>query len=1287
MSMENTTEEVEPREQAVQAAEFEGVEVADQWERPIEEGALIEAGADNGELAEDSASRAGRFTEGRFAEVSDESDSMLVDAIPSLEEQRAIVNRLWEGFVKESSEGDKMYIVPNSWLSTFFDQEQTDYTVLGQLDIKSIVVDQENLILVPYETCPYTAVPEPVFAQWYEWYGLAEGSSPLCTYLVENTQGQLAVEYDRPKFRLHHLSLHEESHGYHHYGPQSPILFTMSRLHTVGDMVSHAIELFCRRENQANVNDVSFRTWYVGDSNTGPGEHSEYLAANYKFTPSAFIEIPSKYLFKKDQFSRAIKSFDVHSFDLVIEVKQHGKDQHWPSNFYVYNQLLSSKGTIGLSNLGNTCYMNSALQCLLHIPEFKDYFLYNGYEKEVNIENPLGHKGHIAWAFASMVQALFGKRHSAATSYSPRNFKNTIGHLNSMFSGYQQQDSQEFLAFLLDGLHEDLNRIIEKPYVEKPELTSTDDTAEFKVIKKLADDTWGKHKLRNDSVITDLFVGLYKSTLICPVCKKTSVTFDPYNDLTLPLPVNSTWSNKVLIFPHNSHPYSLEVELKKTDTYQQLKEYVAKCANVDPANLFGAEVFNHQFYNNYEAPNSESQYLPIHELIGDSDVVVFYEIPRSEDSILIPVMNTIIEAGFKSAKLCGYPFFISLTKKEQSHYGIILEKLENAFLNLSGGFTEFPIISRKISDLTLESLPLLSEKIANPPTKELAAHLSYINPDETPNRMFDVKLYNGSGNQYNSNDNTADEPVRIKEVWTPEPHVTFSKVSDITERLNPIVKDAYFYAELASAHEQQQSAITLPDSGDILDDTGLNLLTTSTQEAGCVQLSSPNPESAQLSELGPTKTDSVEAMHLPLPSDSDMDIEVYSELDMNKQTLSKDPSQAPLTQSASAYSGPAPLLVDFQNALICEWKSEKYEEVFHSSVPYSWERPDTLRNEELEVIREKRRASGEKKITLHDCLTLFSTPEVLGATDSWFCPNCKEHRQATKQIELWNAPDILLIHLKRFENQRSFSDKIADTVHFPITDLDMTPYLVYKNEDKGDIYDLIAVDNHYGGLGGGHYTAYVKNIDGKWYYFDDSRVSETLPERSIAGSAYLLFYRRRVESGYLGTERLSQIILESRQKHEQVLKKFSEAVIDLYSESKSDDEEEEEKNEEKNRENSFLMPSREDETNAGQQEEPSQLETESSVPQPDKKGAYPLKGMVSPHSEYSIASLEVGDGEKIDESGDIDHNNSRRKLRLLQKTYNSHSSDVATSGSSSSSSTGAVVEEIQEAENIDHKRN
>jgi ubiquitin carboxyl-terminal hydrolase 4/11/15 len=93
-------------------------------------------------------------------------------------------------------------------------------------------------------------------------------------------------------------------------------------------------------------------------------------------------------------------------------------------------------------------------------------------------------------------------------------------------------------------------------------------------------------------------------------------------------------------------------------------------------------------------------------------------------------------------------------------------------------------------------------------------------------------------------------------------------------------------------------------------------------------------------------------------------------------------------------------------------------------------------------------------------------------------------RRATKTLDIWTVPDILIIHLKRFSGFRSFRDKIDDKVDFPVEGLDLTGKVGFP-EDKSLVYDLFAVDNHFGGLGGGHYTATAQNFfDKQWYNYN-----------------------------------------------------------------------------------------------------------------------------------------------------------------------------------------------------------
>ncbi|EZG47880.1 ubiquitin carboxyl-terminal hydrolase [Gregarina niphandrodes] len=226
-------------------------------------------------------------------------------------------------------------------------------------------------------------------------------------------------------------------------------------------------------------------------------------------------------------------------------------------------RILASGGVCGLSNLGNTCYMNSAIQCLSHCVPLTLWYLNERYKSCINQDNPLGTGGRLASAYASTLRKLWTV---GARRCEPSALKKVVGAYCPMFRGYDQQDAQEFIAYLLDGLHEDGNVVTSKPYVEKPEIVVTQDgqvnvngygkervarslapagslatagslaAAEDVVEDLLGECAWEGHVLRNKSHVVDLFHGLLKSRLHCDVCRTTLVTYDPmmYASLTIP---------------------------------------------------------------------------------------------------------------------------------------------------------------------------------------------------------------------------------------------------------------------------------------------------------------------------------------------------------------------------------------------------------------------------------------------------------------------------------------------------------------------------------------------------------------------------------------------------------------------------------------------------------------------------------------------------------------------------------------------------------------------------------
>ena len=181
-------------------------------------------------------------------------------------------------------------------------------------------------------------------------------------------------------------------------------------------------------------------------------------------------------------------------------------------------------------------------------------------------------------------------------------------------------------------------------------------------------------------------------------------------------------------------------------------------------------------------------------------------------------------------------------------------------------------------------------------------------------------------------------------------------------------------------------------------------------------------------------------------------------------------------------------------------KSEKLEEIFKSL-----REDEYLKKNNLDKNEEKNKDKKEKKkLDLYELLNNFNQIEKLSKNNEWFCPKCQKHQLADKKMELYSISEVIIIHLKRFRNNR----KIENLIDFPLENLDLNKYLPPQNEKY--IYDLFAVANHTGGLHGGHYYAYCKNnIDGDWYEFNDANVEKIDKNIIVTENAYVLFYKRK----------------------------------------------------------------------------------------------------------------------------------------------------------------------------------
>uniref|UniRef100_A0A4W3K0H6 ubiquitinyl hydrolase 1 n=1 Tax=Callorhinchus milii TaxID=7868 RepID=A0A4W3K0H6_CALMI len=737
-------------------------------------------------------------------------------------------------------------------------------------------------------------------------------------------------------------------------------------------------------------------------------------------------------------------------------------------------------GFTGLVNLGNTCFMNSVIQSLSNTRELRDYFHDRSFETEINYNNPLGTGGRLAIGFAVLLQALWKGTHHA---YQPSKLKAIVASKASQFTGYAQHDAQEFMAFLLDGLHEDLNRIQNKPYTETVD-------SDGRLDEVVAEEAWDRHKMRNDSFIVDLFQGQYKSKLVCPVCYKVSITFDPFLYLPVPLPQKQ----KVLtVYFFAKEPHKKPVKIlvsvsKENSNASDVLDAISRNLKVKVETLRLTEVVRNRFHRIFEPCQSLENTSP-------SDTLLCFEVLTKElakeQVVELQVQQRLMvpkipinkcaachkpqqpDEKLRRCTSCyrvaycnqtcqvnhwtdhknqcrpeniGYPFLISVPKSRLTFSRLtqLLEGYSRYSVNVfqppfqAGRITPEPPPSKP------DAPPLVSANVSSAETGEKKL------PPTAEVQERDFK------------------PVRHAHLTgsASEPLLT----SAFTKELNMPAKDrdsvhSYDSGFSESRTESPKYVAILAPSLTVLSFTAAV------------------PGYQQRAESARSHTSQ---FHIKFIDSSRKEEKVDDKGDM-------------------------PLEFPDCVSLAMIWKNNERQKEYV-----------LVESRELEYMEDPCSASDAARagyFTLEQCLNLFTKPEVLAPEEAWYCPKCKQHREASKQLMLWRLPNVLIIQLKRF-SFRNFiwRDKINDMVEFPIRNLDLSKFCIGQKDDRQQpIYDLYAVINHYGGMIGGHYTAYARlpsdknsqRSDVGWRLFDDSTVTTVDESQVAARHAYVLFYRRR----------------------------------------------------------------------------------------------------------------------------------------------------------------------------------
>ena len=661
------------------------------------------------------------------------------------------------------------------------------------------------------------------------------------------------------------------------------------------------------------------------------------------------------------------------------------------SNISKFLTKESTHGLCGGKNLGNTCFMNSSIACISNCTELTYYFLSGDYIKDINKENKLGMGGKLAMSWGALLQQYWVEKTRVGN---PAEFKKTLGDKVKMFRGFGQQDSNEFMNFFIDYLNEDLNGTTQKPYIELD--SKKEDESDEECSKRF----WESNLTRNDSVITDLFCGQYKSTIVCPDCGNINITFDPFNTLTLSLVNKSNESDKA------------------NEDYEYIDEfhifYVPKYSIRKPVRII------------------------IKNIIKNANLdELFKALGNKRDFIYKDLINELFYIKISNSKLVDFIEDISEIEDHTDDFIFsydVLDELENIKIPIYIKNSEFPRVVSGTEDMTLEEL---RKKIYLNIRKYIYSPLVSIEEQKDKDTLSQ-EIQN-----YLHNMNIKDDKIiqmiedEYKILFNPE-----NKDEKIKNNINNFLNDIPFNIYLQEKNSDKKIVIIDKNNFFKISEELSNLLGINSFE---------DTFSEKLSLLD--------------------NYEIYVDFNTNSKYINNKEMKL---NSCLVYK------TDFKNVKIKKKKNNKNIST-----------------------------SNHSTITLGDCLKNFSKEEKLEAGNEWYCPKCKKHTLATKKMELYYLPKILIICFKRFMRESYRWRKNEQLVDFPINNLNMGDYMIGPDKDHSK-YNLFAVSQHYGSTAFGHYTAVCKNFN-KWYSYNDSSVHPCSENDARSSAAYVLFYRRETD--------------------------------------------------------------------------------------------------------------------------------------------------------------------------------
>ena len=754
----------------------------------------------------------------------------------------------------------------------------------------------------------------------------------------------------------------------------------------------------------------------------------------------------------------------------------------------------------GIPNFGNTCYFNAINQIFLNLPIMQQLFMNKNLKYFINKNNKFGYKGKFISAFMSLYQLP----PSRIDDY-VQNLKSLVGKFKDTFNNRDQQDANEYLNFVLEALHEELNSKSTKRYI-----MDKDENYKYNNDEQLGNIAWANNLRRNTSFIDSIFMFQLKSNLTCKKCGIKKVNFETNYVLDLPLSLCKMVTVDINLF---RLPFKYKIYYNKIN--KNFSDFINLEENKNKNIL-------DNLWNYYTVKLNYEQKL---EHLVHINFEFDFERQKSIEDILKLLRN------------------ISILELEPENYEVNINNEEITEYKINH-YTEFIVYSYDKSKIIKNDI--IIDKFVD------------IN-DRIRLNIFEVFNSNGFNliNKNNVNEDNGSNPelniysYKIKRKG-------ISKYKDYINEIQKIKKDGNSLSASGdtSSEENKINMLSLNDKilyyeNDIVEDNIKN-------EPNSKKVNKPKlfkeyliPIVHYRRDLSPGRSSifldfyysslkGFPKQFLVFNNSNYYQITPkylynyiwdYNSLYMNHPNKKKDKFWWNLDPNSTIYSRKCyPFVIRIVkkkdmykfsfDCAKCQWYNfcfgcilypddDKYLDIKSDYIIFvDW--CNYLIKEEIDSFNFNIKKFSDEEIincielqakndkskqyqSIKDCFDLFFEKELL--EDPLSCRVCGGPQIFFKYYEINKLPYILILSLKRFKYNENNNFKLKQLITYPIKDFEL----------KNKKYDLFGVVYHYGSINSGHYICSIK-LNNKWIICDDRNVYEIGEEKVMNSNAYILFY-------------------------------------------------------------------------------------------------------------------------------------------------------------------------------------